>query len=584
MLSSLRFRTAAAYILLIVAAFALLGLLIADRLEKDLRRTIADDIESQARMVESVAQPLFTAGASVGDFQALARQLADGTNSRVTIIAVDGTVLGDSEAEPSATDNHAGRPEVIQALAGGVGESTRRSSTVSRELTYVAVPVADGANVLGVVRVARSSSTVDQTLSHVTRSVLLIVALTAGLAAVLSLLLGASVLRPLGRLAEAASNLAQGRLSERISPRPSGEIGQLADSFNRMAAGLESMVEETAQGRNRMIAVLNSATDAVLAIDHQGRIAFANLAAERMFGRPTQELIGDPLGWKLPNEQVLDAVRASTEDGRRSIVEMKRGNELFQVTVSPIISGGEWTALVSFHDVTEVRRAEQIRRDFVANVSHEFRTPLAAIRSVIETLENGAMADPSAAREFFAQANFEIERLTNMVQDLMELSRIESGEIPLRREHIDLGLITERAVGRLTSPGGANLPRVEVELEPRLPPVVADPERLERAIVNLVHNAIKFTPSEGVIHVSVRSAGGAVHVDVSDNGIGISPSELPRVFERFYKAGGGRRSGEGTGLGLAIVKHTIEAHRGRVHAESEEGRGSSFGFEIPVAV
>jgi two-component system phosphate regulon sensor histidine kinase PhoR len=582
MLASVRFRTAVAYISLITCAFAVLGFLIVDRIEKDFRETIAADLESQARMVASLARPMFEAGVPESDFNALARRLAEGTESRITIIAVDGTVLGDSDADPALTENHAARPEVVQALAGAAGESTRRSSTVNRNFTYVAVAVGDGREPLGIVRVARPSSIVEESISGITRSVLITVAITAGLAAVLSLLVSATVLRPLGRLTEAASNLAKGRLSERISPRPGGEIGQLADSFNQMAAGLEAMMQETAQGRNRMMAVLNSATDPVLAIDQQGRIAFANLAAERMLGRTSVELLGDPLAWKLPSEQVLDAVRASTEQGRRSIFEIGRGGETFQVTVSPIVSGGEWTSLVSFHNVTDSRRAEQMRRDFVANVSHEFRTPLAAIRSVVETLEDGALTDQSAAVEFLAQAKSEIERLTNMVQDLLELSRMESGEVPLRREHLDLGRIAENAISRLNAGVFSQAPRMEVSIEPGLPSVIADPERMERAIVNLVHNAIKFTPPDGLVRVSVQSDGASVRVDVTDTGIGIPKAELTRVFERFYKAGRDR-SGEGTGLGLAIVKHTIEAHHGHVHADSEEGRGSTFGFVIPAA-
>ncbi len=376
MLGSLRFRTAAAYVLLIVAAFAGLGLYILGKVESDFRKNIEADLASQAQMVKSLVRPLLEEGASAEEFDRLAKQLGAQGDTRITIIAADGTVLGDSQADPATMDNHLNRPEVQEAIRAGQGKADRRSGTLGSDFTYVATRTTSGDAVVGIVRVARPTSAVDASLSDITRSILIAVVATAGAAAVLALAVGSTILRPLGRLAEAARAMAGGNLKERVRPRPSGEVGELADAFNQMAQGLEELVAAASQERNRLIAALNSSVDAVLAVNAEGRIAFANTAAERLFLRSQEELVGNPFVWVMPNEQVIESLRASREDGRREVRLVERPNRQYlQVITTPIIGGGEWAALVVFHDLTDVKRVEQVRRDFVANVSHELRTP-----------------------------------------------------------------------------------------------------------------------------------------------------------------------------------------------------------------
>ncbi len=402
------------------------------------------------------------------------------------------------------------------------------------------------------------------------------------LAGALSLLLSAMVLTPLGRITRATTGIAAGNLSERVEPRPSAEIGDLADAFNHMARMLDQLIATASQDRNRMSAALNSSADAIVALNAQGAIAFANAAAGELLHRSHHEVIGSPFVWIMPTAQVVEALRASRDEGKpRSLVVERPNRRYLEIIITPIIDGGEWASLVVFHDVSDVRRSEQVRRDFVANVSHELRTPLAALKSVIETLQTGAVEDPVTVRDFLSRADAEIDRLVQMVEELLQLSRIESGDVPLALQELQVEEVLSTAVRRMKPQAQKQGVSISVDIAPLVPRVTADRILLERAVVNLIHNSVKFTPSGGSIDVSARTSDGIVTVEVRDTGEGIDPADLPRVFERFYKADRARRAG-GTGLGLAIVKHTAEAHGGSVQADSEPGRGSTFTLSIPI--
>ena len=580
-LGAIRLRIAA-YVLLIIVAFGALGLYVVHEAGAGMRDNSETYLAAEAKIVANSVRPLLEAGAPQSSFDALAKQVGAGVDTRVTIIAPDGTVLGDSEADPSTMENHAGRPEVQAAMQSGIGKDQRSSSTLGVNFSYLAERIDLNGRPAAVVRVARPVSAIDATLSTITRSLLIAVIATAALAALLSVIIGSTIVRPLGALSAAARAVARGDLTRRVRPRPAGEVGEVADAFNQMAQSVESLVGTVSEERSRLAAVLDSGLDAVLAVDPEGHVTFASRATSLLLGHRPEEAVGNPFVWAMPEEQVVQALRAARETGgRQSLVIERPKGRFLQVSAAPIAGGGEWVTLVVFHDVTEARRVEDTRRDFIANVSHELRTPLASIKSVVETLQSGALNDKAAAQDFLTRADAEVDRLVQMVTELLELSRLESGQAPLAHEPVDVARMLEHAVERMRAQADRKGLELRLDVAPDLPATLGDAQRLEQAVVNLLDNAIKFTPESGSVRVSARLADDAVEVEVEDTGAGISADKLPRIFERFYKVDRSRGD-PGTGLGLAVVKHTVEAHGGTISAHSREGHGSTFTLTLPL--
>ncbi len=400
-------------------------------------------------------------------------------------------------------------------------------------------------------------------------------AIAAGLTAALMLRPVALSVRQVAGALNRAANAAEG-------PPALSEMEELRRAAEAVEARLAASASASSHDRNQLLAALNSGADAFFGVDAEGAVRFANLAAERLFGRPRELMAGRHFASLMPDPEAVEALRAGQDTRTRQVRSLERPNKQFlEVSVTPIADGGDWSALVVFHDLTDVKRAEQMRRDFVANVSHELRTPLASIRAVLETLETGALADPAAARDFIARAQTEVDRLTAMVAELLELSRIESGEFPMSFEPVGVGNAVTEAVERLRSQADRLGVRMCAEIEPGIELVLGDSERIERAVVNLVQNALKFSQPGGEVRVSATQSEGIVRIAVSDNGAGIDQRDLSRIFERFYKADNSRRT-DGSGLGLALVKHTAEAHGGSVSVASELGHGSTFTISLPA--
>ena len=414
--------------------------------------------------------------------------------------------------------------------------------------------------------------------------------LTASVVVMVLVIAGGAVLWLVAGLVEsslrvirgAAREMAQGEFGTRLPAEEAGELAGAFQDFNAMARSFESRVEAASQEHNRLMAAINSSADAVVALDEGGVVRFANEAAEALLGKGEDRLVGHPLVWAAADRAVIEAVRRAREEGvaGRHLVE-RPNRTFFDVFVTPIQGGGQWALLVVFHDVTESKRLDDVRRDFVANVSHELRTPLSGVKSVIETLLGGAV-EPAVARDFLGRAETEVDRLVQLVEELLALSRLEAGDLRFNEQPVDMTDVVRSASERMLPIARSAGIELKVETNGRAQDVSGDPAALERAIVNLVDNAIKFTPEGGSVELTSRAEDDAVTIVVHDTGAGIDPLDLPRVFERFYKADRARQRG-GTGLGLAIVKHTVEAHGGSVAAESELGSGSTFRIRLPRA-
>jgi two-component system phosphate regulon sensor histidine kinase PhoR len=551
---------------------------------------IENQLVGQARLVASATGPRWDDRAAVA---ALAGEMGGAVGKRVTIIAADGTVLGDSSVAPALLENHASRPEVRAALAGDDGLDTRRSTSIDDELIYAAAPIVRDGQIIGVARVAQPIDRINAQLAQLRLFAVVGVCLSLALAAGLSALLARYILQPIIGLTELADRMAAGRLDSRIAPRSNDELGRLGLAFNRMAGELGDTIALISDERTRLAVLLETMGDGLLMIDHDGVIVLANSAAEQMLDPATRfaarpvgrtEVRGRPLVEVARDHELIGLVRDARRDGEvRSALIESGGRRTIRAVAAPVggVAGGP--VLLVLHDLTEVRRLETARRDFVANISHELRTPLASVRALVETLEGGAIEDDATARHFLALMREEVDHLTEMVRELLELSRIESGQVPLRLAPVEPSELIERAVARLGPQAERAGHTLTITQTSDQLPVLADSERIGQVLLNLLHNAIKFTPPGGHIIVAAERSGDAIVFSVRDSGIGIDPGDLPRVFERFYKADKAR-SGGGTGLGLAIAKHLVGAHGGTLAVRNNTGApGATFSFTLPVA-
>ncbi|HXK11153.1 MAG TPA: ATP-binding protein [Vicinamibacteria bacterium] len=584
---SLRGRMVATAVVAAGVALVALLLLAGPPLDRRARDEAFATLTAEARLMARVVEDELAQGTRWDDLDPVVDAAARDVDARVTVIAADGRVVGDSAAsgpDLARIENHGSRPEVRAALAGEVSRSERMSATVGSVLLYVAVPVRKDGKVVGVTRLSRGLGTVAEQSASLWRAAALALALALLATFLLSMLLSSSLGRSLGEIMETARQYARGNLSARIPVRRDDELGELARIINLSADQLQGRMAEIARDRGRTDAILTAMDDGVLAVDHRGRVVLANpslvkaLDLEDAPGRHYLEVIRQPEVGRLI-EEVL-----RTGERREEEVELLHVRRVFSITGVPF-PGEEGTppgAVLTFNDATERRRLERIRRDFVANASHELRTPLTSIRGFVEALEDGAVEEPPTAQRFLGKIRVHADRMAALVEDLLELSRLEAGEGEPFLEETLPGEIVEDVVASFA--GAAT--RKDIRLrraDHGAPPVRTDPERLRRILENLVDNAVKYTPEGGEVEVACSPGpDGSGRIDVADNGPGIAAEHLPRIFERFYRVDKARsRELGGTGLGLSIVRHLAESMGASVSVESEPGRGSRFTVTIP---
>jgi two-component system, OmpR family, phosphate regulon sensor histidine kinase PhoR len=385
--------------------------------------------------------------------------------------------------------------------------------------------------------------------------------------------------RRLDRYAEAVRRAALGEAPLQSLPTDVSRLEDLSNAVRELSLAQQARLAALDAERGKLAAVLDQMTDGVLIAAADGRVQFANPAVARLFEAPHAS--GRTVAEVLRQHQLIEAWRRCQESGelQTQSVELPTRHLFLQLIAIPDRSTGGSLLLVQ--DLTRVRRLETVRRDFISNVSHELRTPLASLKALTETLQEGALEDPKAARRFLGRIETEVDALTQMATELLELSRIESGQVPLELKAAAPAALLNSAADRMRMQAERAGLALRVDCPPGLPEVRADPPRLEQVLVNLIHNAVKFTRPGGEVTLLAHLDGDVIRFAVRDTGVGISPDDLARIFERFYKADRAR-SGGGTGLGLSICRHLVEAHGGRIWAESEEGRGSTFYFSIPV--
>jgi two-component system, OmpR family, phosphate regulon sensor histidine kinase PhoR len=580
-------------LLLALAALSALVLLAAGwAAERGLRVRERARIERELERDAGLVRELLAGEALVAErreaLQEAALRASRAASVRVTVVAPDGTVLADSNValgDLAGLESHAARPEVREALAGRVGRATRTSLSVGRRLLYLAVPAAEEPGA-GAIRVAADLGAIDAESAALRRELA-----GAGLVVLvcmlpLALLLSHLALRPLREVAEVVHSIAEGDLDRRLPRGAPDEFGRIAAAVNEMAEQLRARLRELTEDKERLQAVLAGMVEGVLVVDGSQRVVLANPRLRELFGF-RGSAVGRPHWEVVRRADVQEAIAKAAIQADPIVGDVStEGPEPRHLQLHAVrfpASGPLLGVVAVFHDVTEVRRLERMRRDFVANVSHELKTPLTAIRGFAETLRGSEL--PEAQRSAFLDVILRhAERLARLIDDILELSRVEGRQQPFVAADVDVARVAALLLRDLSPQLEAR--RIGAELAPGARGVAfADRRAVEQILGNLLENASKYTEPGGRIEVRVAEAAGQIRVEVADTGIGIPPEDLPRIFERFYRVDKARsRDLGGTGLGLAIVKHLAQAQGGEVSVRSRPGEGSTFTVLLPRAL
>lgn len=521
---------------------------------------------------------------------ALADEIARALGVRVTVISASGRLLADSSLAPGVSEKGESRadwPEVIEARKKGIGSSVRESLRGDGDLLYLALPIDAGPVSGGVIRLAMSLREIEETIAEM-RGLLLVAGAFAFLLAIaVSFGAGVIVRRGFHEIYDAVEKMTQGDFSYRIASRRQDELGELARTMDRLAAEVEGHLDELRNERDRLEAILEGMAEGVMVTNASGDILLMNSALREFFPSLPEFEDGAPIPIEaVRSTEVQEAVGDMLS---RSATRMEREVEVFpartlSLNAKRARAEGESNLVLVFHDVSEVKRLAGIRREFTANVSHELRTPLTAIQWAAQTLEVTAQSDPEATRRFASTINRHARRLSALVEDLLELGRIESKEEHVRPEKVSIRNAMDSVAHTLAPVVEERGVRLAVEIPEDADHVRADPAALERILINLAENGVNYSSEGGEITVSGHlREDGFVEVSVADQGEGIPPEHLPRIFERFYRVDSARsRENGGTGLGLSIVKHLVQEMSGDVWVDSAPGRGSTFRFTVPT--
>ena len=570
----------ASYGALLLVTAGTIGLLVDRWLTDSLRSGLEESLSDGCELLSPLAERAFR-GEEEG-LQAVLVRLGEETGLRITLIQPSGRVLGDSDEDPVVMDDHGNRPEVLASRDSAFGISERYSRTVGKDMVYAAHRLPDE---LGIVRVAVPLEDVDQQLAAARRGVVSGSAIGFAIALVLGWVVARRSAAPIREMTAVAEDLRAGKYDSRVRSVGRDEVGILGDTLNRLAAEVTERIATISQDDAQLRAMLAGMVEGVVAVDEEDRVVFCNQAARRLLAMGEGEPVGRRV-WELAPivglGELLEEAR-STDTPRRAEIEFLRSERehIVDVHASRFRGGGRTGIVVVVHDITELRRLERIRRDFVANVSHELKTPLTSIKGFVETLLSGALHDEQNNERFLKRIDANVDRLTHLVTDLLSLARVESQEDP-HRTLVDWRGVVREVTARHED--AARRKRLTLDLDAEEEVVVlGDREAMVQVYDNLLDNAIKYTPAPGRVDVRLWSEDGHGLLEVRDTGIGIPAADTERVFERFYRVDKARsREIGGTGLGLSIVKNLVLRMDGEVRIESEEDHGTRFVVDLPM--
>ncbi|MFH2075717.1 MAG: ATP-binding protein [Pseudomonadota bacterium] len=571
----------AAFLTIGILTVVIAGFLIERQLKSGLIRWIEDEMTVEAHIIALMPME---------EIIRRAVELAERSRSRLTLIDAAGRVLTDSDRSDDAEmESHLNRSEIQEARLKGKGVSIRYSHSLKMNMLYVAFPLGEQKRPKGYIRLSRSLMEVTGAIDRVRQPILRDLFLIVFCSLVLALMFSVRAISPIRKLAAFTEKARTGKISGKIRIESRDEIGALAENINAMVDVLQEKIRIADEERRQLQSVFAGMAEGIMVLDKEGRIETLNRGMEELIGSRIGELYGRTILDAFRNVQLQDALERFRATGETVFQEITLGEEnpvVLDATISAIqdeTDGVQKTMLV-FHDVTRLKKLERIRTDFVANVTHEIRTPLTAIIGFVETLQQGAVDDRQKARTFLQTIHENAQRLNRLVDGLLTLSGIEMGETNLRPERLAMGDVLDHALAVVATRVAEKKLTIIKEIPKALPPVRADRDRLVQILLNILDNAVKFTPAEGTITVTaLPSTDVYLTVRIADTGVGIPKGEIPRLGERFYRADKTRsREPGGTGLGLSIVKHLMKMHQGRMSIDSSLGHGTTVSLQFPI--
>lgn len=591
-----RVRLAIIFIALIGSFMLLAGLFMAQMLRNTYINALQENMRREIQLMTAniVWKRTGTLDELATYYSSLAHLYRQSADARVTFIREDGVVLGESERDALTMENHLNRAEIQQAKASGVGYAIRYSDSVKQNMLYAALPIRQSGQIVGYVRLAMSLAEVEGTVRRLWLFLLAGLGILFLAAGTISYRIASGLTRPFEKMTRVARQLSNMNYKSRVSIRTKDEIGELGQAINLMADSLQLQMNRITENESRLKSVLENMMSGVVMIDKNESIVLLNRSAEEILGFSANELLGKKYNeakQQFEFTQLIEECISTREHIRDEMIFYFPEERILEINLSPMSHANDEFAgvLIVLHDITAVRRLERMRSEFVANVSHELKTPVAAVKGFAETLLAGAMNDKETAKSFLQIIFDESERLNRLIGDILELSKIESKRIPLHFSPVHLRAFLENTLHVMKSE--AQKKKIEMELQVADDLYIeADEDRLRQILINLLSNGINYTPEGGKVKVKAlpllaenEKEPDRVRIVVADTGIGIPKKDLPRIFERFYRVDKARsRSSGGTGLGLSIVKHLVELHKGQISVDSEVGVGSKFIIDLPM--
>jgi len=513
----------------------------------------------------------------IEELNKLVRNFSRESNIRITIVNNEGTVLIDSAENPKMMENHKNRPEINRALQGYYGRSIRYSSTVRKEMLYIAVPMINNKKIIGVLRLSLFIDNINLLLNDLRKKMLYIIFIIMFVSLLIALLFSKIISKPVKELYIASNKIAKGDFDVRINIKSNDEFSNLADSFNYMTQEIKSLFSDITQKKEELSKIISSIREGLVIINKEDRIILSNESFNKIFGL---ENITGKYYWETIREpSIINLLKKAAENRKEVVSEIEYNGRIYIASVTEIGLTNEF--ILTLSDITEIRKIESIKKEFISNLSHELKTPLTSIKGFIETLEEEVRNEKHKNHLNIVKRN--LERLINIVNDMMLLSKFEEKGFKLELEKVNLKSILENILKIFEHKIKENKLKFTVDIETNLPEIVADPFKIEQMLVNLIDNAIKYSEKEDEIRISMTRVDSVIKINIEDTGIGIPKEHLPHIFERFYVVDKSRsRKLGGTGLGLSIVKHIVLHHNGSINVESEPGKGTKFTIHLPI--